>query len=113
MQYIPRRIAPNTITIFSLVQWLIVHFLFMEELYGFVMGSYGHKEHHVPGWKCTMFGLCMLVYMHVDNLDGKQAKRTSNYIIYLDTASPLGMMYDHGVDAVVSFLIGIQFLKLV
>ncbi len=32
----------------------------------------------------------------LDNMDGKQARRTG-------TSSPLGMMFDHGCDALVTF----------
>jgi len=34
----------------------------------------------------------------LDNIDGKQARRTG-------TSSPLGMMFDHGCDALTTFLI--------
>jgi ethanolaminephosphotransferase len=33
----------------------------------------------------------------LDNLDGKQARRTG-------TSSPLGLMFDHGCDALTTFL---------
>ncbi len=33
----------------------------------------------------------------LDNMDGKQARRTK-------TSSPLGMMFDHGCDALVTFV---------
>lgn len=33
----------------------------------------------------------------LDNLDGKQARRTG-------TSSPLGLMFDHGTDALTTFL---------
>ena len=36
----------------------------------------------------------MLLYQTMDNLDGKQAVRTKS-------SSPLGEMFDHGVDALV------------
>jgi len=32
-----------------------------------------------------------------DNLDGKQARRTN-------TSSPLGLLFDHGCDALVTFI---------
>lgn len=36
--------------------------------------------------------MCCLIYQTLDNMDGKQARRTS-------TSSPLGLALDHGVDA--------------
>jgi ethanolaminephosphotransferase len=36
----------------------------------------------------------------LDNLDGKQARRTG-------TSSPLGMMFDHGCDALTTFLLSL------
>ncbi len=33
----------------------------------------------------------------LDNLDGKQARRTK-------TSSPLGLLFDHGCDAMVTFI---------
>jgi len=33
----------------------------------------------------------------LDNMDGKQARKTN-------ASSPLGMMFDHGCDALVTFL---------
>ena len=55
-------------------------------------------------------GVSILVYQHLDNLDGKQARKTSKKIDILESSSPLGMLFDHGADAVSSFLISIQVL---
>jgi ethanolaminephosphotransferase len=45
-----------------------------------------------------IFGLCVFIYYTMDNVDGKQARRTGN-------STPLGMCMDHGCDALgVSFL---------
>ncbi|GMH83629.1 hypothetical protein TL16_g09662 [Triparma laevis f. inornata] len=40
-----------------------------------------------------MNGSCMLIYQTLDNMDGKQARRTGS-------SSPLGMLFDHGCDAI-------------
>lgn len=47
----------------------------------------------VPGWFAVSMGIAFFVYMVCDNCDGKQARRTK-------TSSPLGMLLDHGMDAV-------------
>ena len=50
------------------------------------------------------FGI--FLYAHLDNMDGKQARRTS-------TSSPLGMMFDHGCDAMTGPLICMIISKIV
>ncbi len=34
------------------------------------------------------------------------------YLIYLETGSPLGMLFDHGVDSLASFMITLQILEI-
>lgn len=48
---------------------------------------------HAPRWLHLMSCLCILAYQTFDNMDGKQARRTGS-------SSPLGMLFDHGCDAV-------------
>ena len=43
--------------------------------------------------------VCLLAYSTLDNMDGKQARRTGS-------ASPLGLIFDHGCDAVNAALVG-------
>ncbi len=47
----------------------------------------------VPRWVYLINGVAMLVYQTLDNMDGKQARKTSS-------SSPLGMLFDHGCDAI-------------
>lgn len=51
------------------------------------------------------FAILMLTYQTLDNIDGKQARRTKS-------SSPLGMLFDHGSDSLCSFLIGMSVLKI-
>jgi ethanolaminephosphotransferase len=44
--------------------------------------------------------LCVLLYQLFDNMDGKQARR-------IGASSPLGMLFDHGCDAINSTVISI------
>lgn len=39
-----------------------------------------------------MFGMSYFIYRILDEMDGKQARKTGN-------SSPLGMLFDHGCDA--------------
>lgn len=46
------------------------------------------------------FGICVFVYYTIDNVDGKQARRTKS-------STPLGMCMDHGCD-----VLGVSFITL-
>ena len=61
---------------------------------------YNIKE--IPAWFYILEAVCLLVYRMLDEMDGKQARRTGN-------SSPLGMLFDHGIDA---YTIGIQVLMM-
>lgn len=66
----------------------------------------------VPDWKLVLMAVSIIVYQHLDNIDGKQARKTSTFIHYLESSSPLGMLFDHGSDAVSAFLLAIQVMKI-
>lgn len=53
------------------------------------MGQYGSE---ISGWFIGIYGLCYFIYRVLDEMDGKQARKTGN-------SSPLGMLFDHGCDA--------------
>ena len=42
-----------------------------------------------PEWLYLMSGFAVFFYLHMDALDGKQARNTK-------TSSPLGQLFDHG-----------------
>ncbi len=42
-----------------------------------------------PAWVYFLCGFAILMYLHLDCLDGKQARRTKS-------SSPLGQLFDHG-----------------
>ena len=46
----------------------------------------------VPGWFSVAFGISYFLNRMLDEIDGKQARRTGN-------SSALGMLFDHGCDA--------------
>jgi ethanolaminephosphotransferase len=52
----------------------------------------GTENFSIPRWVFLFNGLAMLFYQTLDNMDGKQARRTGS-------SSPLGMLFDHGCDA--------------
>lgn len=49
-------------------------------------------------WLGVLGGVTILAYFTLDNMDGKQARRTSS-------SSPLGMIFDHGFDSGATVLI--------
>ena len=62
--------------------------------------SFSDQTPRIPAWFNVLMGLSYLTYRMLDEMDGKQARRTGN-------SSPLGMLFDHGCDA---FTIGFMFM---
>ena len=90
VKFFPMWIAPNVITVAG---------FFVNLLYFLITGYYtGFKGGYVPSWACFFSAFCYLLYQVLDNLDGKQARRTKS-------SSPLGLLVDHGTDACTTFFI--------
>jgi len=51
------------------------------------------EESAIPRWIFLWNGVAMLVYQTLDNMDGKQARKTGS-------SSPLGLLFDHGIDCI-------------
>lgn len=56
----------------------------------------------IPRWFFIIEAFCYFFYRMLDEMDGKQARRTGN-------SSPLGLLFDHGLDA---FTMGFQTMVL-
>lgn len=70
-----------------------------------LFGLYGLDfESDVPDWFCYMVAACYLTYRILDEMDGKQARRTGN-------SSPLGLLFDHGCDSMTASLFTLMVLK--
>lgn len=52
-----------------------------------------------PAWVAFAAAACLLIYQTLDNMDGKQARR-------LAMSSPLGLIVDHGCDAIHAGVLG-------
>ena len=90
VNYFPKWLAPNVITVSG---------FFLNLLYFLITGYYtGFKGGFVPPWACFFSAFCYLLYQVLDNIDGKQARRTKS-------SSPLGLLVDHGTDACTTFFI--------
>lgn len=85
INYIPINMAPNLITLIG----------FGFEVLSFVISFIVSEGATIPlpGWVCIINGIFLHIYQTLDNLDGRQARRTGS-------SSPLGQFFDHGCDAI-------------
>ena len=74
----------------------MVPFIVLLSISGASMNS------EIPSWFLYVHAFTYLVYRMLDEMDGKQARRTGN-------SSPLGLLFDHGCDC---FAIGLQNIML-
>eukprot|EP00978_Attheya_sp_CCMP212_P036000 scaffold160124_cov50-Attheya_sp.AAC.3 len=91
----PKTIAPNTITIVALLHMVASYGLvwfYCPKLADPLTGD-GEEGTNVPGFVFLFSCVTMLIYQTLDNMDGKHAVR-------MKAASPLGLLFDHGCDAV-------------
>lgn len=91
----PEFVAPNVITLSGFIL-VLISFISIHSY----AGNDGKGD--VPSHISFLGGLAYLVYNILDNIDGKQARRTGN-------SSPLGMLFDHGCD---SFVVALTTLSL-
>jgi ethanolaminephosphotransferase len=86
----PRWLAPNAITLIGLLFMVMAYVCMwyysptLEPLLG---------DDSTPRWIFLFNAMAMLIYQTLDNMDGRQARRTGS-------GSPLGLLFDHGCDAV-------------
>ncbi|RPA86834.1 Choline/ethanolaminephosphotransferase [Ascobolus immersus RN42] len=82
--FLPRWLAPNAVTLIG---------------FGFIISNVALLTIMIPDlvsptepWVYFSFAFGMWAYSTMDNLDGKQARKTG-------TSSPLGELFDHGIDS--------------
>ena len=98
VMYIPTFIAPNLITAMSLC------FNMFAALISYLDGGFdfSHKLNRIT---CFVIGSFQLLYQLLDNIDGKQARRTGN-------STPFGMLMDHGCDVFTNIFTAYNLSKL-
>ncbi|KAH9818484.1 CDP-alcohol phosphatidyltransferase-domain-containing protein [Melampsora americana] len=83
-EWMPRWLAPNMITLIGLF-FILVNIatvaIYMPDL-----------ASEAPRWVYFSFAIGLFSYQTLDNVDGKQARKTG-------TSSPLGELFDHGIDS--------------
>ena len=89
----PTWLAPNAITLIGLC-WMITSYC---TIWYFCPGLYEantelNSDYAVPSVIFFLNGCAMLIYQTLDNMDGKQARKTGS-------SSPLGLLFDHGCDS--------------
>ena len=89
----PSWVAPNVLTLAGFIMCVLPITLLYCCMGPSLIGE-------LPSWFMALQAVCMFSYRILDEMDGKQARKTQN-------GSPLGMIFDHGVDC---FAIGLQFL---
>ncbi|VDK23805.1 unnamed protein product [Taenia asiatica] len=88
--YIPKCIAPNTLTLTGLI---------INSVSVLILLYYSPDlKSEVPSWSLVLAALCVFIYQTLDALDGKHARQTN-------TVTPLGELFDHGCDAVASVFV--------
>jgi ethanolaminephosphotransferase len=60
--------------------------------YDFTMANRIHDGDQIPRWVFILAGINVFVAYTLDGIDGKQARRTG-------TSTPLGELFDHGLDS--------------
>ena len=59
----------------------------------------------VPAWWCFLEAGLYFLYRLLDEMDGKQARKTGN-------SSPVGLLFDHGCDAFTTALLVLMMAKM-
>ncbi len=67
LKFVPEWVAPNLITFVAFRLLLVVNILFMLP----------DDNDVIPDWKLVIMALSIIIYQNLDNMDGKQARRTS------------------------------------
>lgn len=91
VEKLPMWLAPNLITLAGFAFNIIPHLI--------IIGLYGNDmEGPCPSWVSFMLGISYFIYTTLDNCDGKQARRAG-------AGSPMGMLFDHGLDATTAVVV--------
>ncbi|XP_046857406.1 ethanolaminephosphotransferase 1-like isoform X2 [Xenia sp. Carnegie-2017] len=97
----PMWLAPNVMTF---VGWVLTVAIFLVlTFYDPFLVAAGsddksHEKYNIPQWIWIFIAIAHFVAHTLDGCDGKQARRTNS-------SSPLGELFDHGIDSMAIWLI--------
>jgi len=89
--FVPIWVAPNVVTLSGLLITIFVSLLTV--VYN------PNLTTDCPRWLCFIYAISIFAYQTLDNMDGKQARRTQS-------SSALGMLFDHSCDVINTVVIG-------
>ena len=88
LNFTPSFLAPNTITLIGFA-FVIIPYVYIFATFG---TTFNNEAEITPTWFFCAESFFYLLYRILDELDGKQARKTGN-------SSPVGLLFDHGCDA--------------
>ena len=91
--------APNTVT---LLGFLPIFFLFLLSIQ---FKPAMTLNENLPSWFWLLNAVILIFYQTMDAMDGRHARNTGS-------SSPLGQLFDHGLDSINSFLSSILILTM-
>lgn len=100
----PPYVAPNLLT-FSGFMLTVFNYLLIGYYDYYFRVANGTEGYVIPRWVFVVAGINVFVAYTLDGIDGKQARRTG-------TSSPLGELFDHGLDSYSSIFIMIYLFSL-
>lgn len=102
-QFVPKCIAPNLLT-FSGFMLTVVNYI-MIAIYDYDFTIAHNEGSDIPRWVLIIAGINVFVAYTLDGIDGKHARRTGS-------SSPVGELFDHGLDSYSSIFIMIYLFSL-
>ena len=98
VKLLPFRLAPNLITLIALL------FNVLAAIISYKDGGFDFSSKLKPS-TCLIVGIFQLIYLLLDNINEKQAKRTGN-------STPFGILMDHGCDIFANIFTAFNLSKL-
>jgi ethanolaminephosphotransferase len=89
IRFVPWTMAPNLVTLLGTIAMVINLIVITQVAPDFQCNGACDR------WIYLFSAACLFFYQTMDNLDGRQARRTG-------ASSPLGQLFDHGCDALVT-----------
>ncbi|KAG2379605.1 hypothetical protein C9374_006722 [Naegleria lovaniensis] len=99
----PEWLAPNTITLTGFICMALAFALALLNFYSFIANPETNTYTFLYNLGLVVISILIFLYNTFDGCDGKQARRTGS-------SSPLGEVFDHGVDALTMSILCLSFL---